>query len=355
MKKRKPLGTEEKKNLVAVQFQNGIGNFIMMTPAIKALCSHFDAKVDIILDNSWKDSRKIGLKEYCEWWDLVNEVKDFQDGFNKEDYVQLFYAKHGENSEAHNYFKDNAEVEADHVNWRSSRMHEIDYYMEAVYKIGYRGPVPDQQFLTGGIGNFKAEIADPNMLRIGFCNGFFAGSRWEWERKGWPYFPELANLLFRYYNGGGGNLKIYLFGKGQRELDWAETVKGDRVVSFVDQMNLLTTTSFIKYMDLFITTDTGLMHLADAMNVPMITLFSATLVSKNGPYNKEHRIVRAPLSCAPCQQSPSFHVCHEWKCMDTLVPEIVVSETRSYVRELMGKGRMCYKKDGGGGFKPCLK
>lgn len=222
MKARKPLG-KAKRNLVAVQFQNGIGNFVMMTPAIKALAQHFNADIDVILDKSWTDSRRKGLEEFCKIWPLVREVREFQDGFDKDDYVHLFYAQHGETSESHNYFKEHAENGAEHVNWRAGKQHEIDYYMDAVYETGYRGPVPDQHYTTRVPHNFRVETNDIKMFRVGFCNGFFAGSKWGWERKGWPYFPELANLLQRYFKG---RMKIYLFGKGKRELEWAETIGG---------------------------------------------------------------------------------------------------------------------------------
>ncbi len=351
MKKRKFLGKTEKKNKVAVQFQNGIGNFVMMTPAIRALAQHFHADIDVILDRSWTDSRRKGLEEFCKIWPLVNEVREFQNGFDKKDYVHLFYAQHGETSESHSYFKENAEHGAEHVNWRAGKQHEIDYYMDAVYETGYRGPVPDQHYTTRVPHNFRVETNDIKMFRVGFCNGFFAGSKWGWERKGWPYFPELANLLQRYFKG---RMKIYLFGKGERELAWAKTIKGDRIESYVGKMELPTSTSFIRYMDVFITTDTGLMHLADAINTPMIALFGSTLVSKNGPYNKEHRIVRSALPCAPCQQSPNFSICKEWKCMEQMTPDIVMAEVRRYVYDLIGRGMLQDHKTKEGELKPCL-
>lgn len=341
----KPALDEQSKTLVAVQFQNGIGNFIMMTPAIKALCEHYNAKVDVILDKSWTDSRRIGLIEFCGLWDLVHSVREFQDGFDKDDYVQLYYAYHGESSESHTYFKENAEFESDHVNWRAEKLHEINYYMNMVYKMGYRGEIPAQHYVKRNEPTFRQDISDAAYFKIGLCNGFFAGSKWQWERKAWPYFAELTKLLRKYYRG---KIKIFLFGKGKVEEEWAAKISEQpQVVNTVSKCSLPEAACCMQYMDLFITTDTGLMHVADAIGIPILALFGATLISKNGPYGKEHRILRAPWSCVPCQMSPHFSTCDQWTCMEMLKPELVMAEVRSYICNLIKRGKIMTRKQGG--------
>jgi len=328
----------EKKNIVAVHFANGLGNFIMLTPALQALAKHFDAKVDIILDKSWQDSRRSSVKDFCDRWKLIREVKEFQDGFDKKDYRQLFYVAHGENCEALSYFRENAGYEADHINWRASKINEVDYYMDQVYKLGYKGSVPPLAVSeTEGIQTQNYPGTRSNEpFRIGFCNGLFAGSKWKWERKGWPYFPELTELLFKYFP----NVLVLLFGKGEREVTWAEKIEGlyKKIHSYVGNNDIGLTIKLMKKLHLFITTDTGLMHIADALKIPTIILIGPTLISKNGPYNKEHRIARSPLRCAPCQQSPRFHTCNDWQCMKELRPEMVMSVIRKYIYDMVREG-----------------
>jgi ADP-heptose:LPS heptosyltransferase len=351
MKKRKKLET---KQLVAVQFQNGIGNFIMMTPAITALANYNNAKVDIVLDQSWKDSRRQSIEQFCNGWDLVNSVIEFQNGFDKDKYKVLFYAYHGESSETHTFFKNNAKVESDHVNWRSEKINEVDYYMNMIYKMGYRESVPPLKFIPGSTANFRGDrLNDNNYFKIGFCNGFFAGSKWQWERKGWPHFERLAYLLKKYYPKG--QMKIFLFGKGETEKKWAGKFTDNKLMfSLVNRTNILEATSCIRYMDLFITTDTGLMHIADAVGVPMIALFGPTLISKNGPYGMNNKIVRSPFPCSPCQQSPLFTICKETdRCMEALDPGLVMAAIRSYVPQLIKMGKM-YRNEKTREVKSCL-
>jgi len=328
----------EKKNAVAVHFRNGLGNFLMMTPAIQALAKYYNAEVDIVLDRSWQDSRRQSVEDFCREWELIREVKEFQDGFDARDYKQLFYARHGENCEAMSYFQDTAGYDAEHINWRASKINEVDYYMNQVYSLGYKGKVPDMYCVPGEgirLQNFPELSGGNSYFRIGFCNGLFAGSKWNWERKGWPYFPELADLLLGYFP----RTKLMLFGKGEIEAKWAKEMegKGENVFNLVNVGCIRTTAKYLRRLHLFITTDTGLMHMADAFKVPMIVLFGPTLVSKNGPYNGEYRIARSPLRCAPCQQSPLFHTCKDWRCMRELKPQMVMSVIRKYLFELINK------------------
>lgn len=334
---------------VAVHFQNGLGNWIQLTPAVQALAELYDAKVDVVLDAEWKDSRRASVTGYCEQWPLINEVKNLQDGFDRQDYAQLYYTLHGENSETKRYFLGNAGYEASKVNWRAEKCNEVDYYMNEVYRLGYRGKVPDLYCIPGRMpsDDFSSLMQgrDKEAFRIGFCNGYFAGSKWQWERKGWPHFGELARLLRKFFNPHW--LRIHLFGKGPVEREWADAVleknedveKEAGIVAFTD-CDIDEMVSMVRKMHLLITTDTGLMHLADALKVPMVILFGPTLVSKNGPYNKEYRIARSPLRCAPCQQSPRFHLCKEWRCMEELKPWMVMRVIREYAHDLYRDNRI---------------
>lgn len=355
-KRKKVVFDVPKEKLVAVHFRNGLGNFIMMTPAIKALAEMYDAKIDLILDKGWTDSRRESVEGFCQGWELINRVYDFQEGFDKSKYIQLFYSRFGEDCETSKYFQDHAGYDAARINWRSEKLNEVELYMNDVYELGYKGVIPDQHCIPGSGAKSISKISSPslaNNFRVGLCNGFFAGSpQWKWERKGWPHFSELVGLLKKYY---GINLKVYLFGKGKAEKEWANGLKEkyDFVSNFVDRFHIAATIRMMKHTNLFITTDTGLMHIADAARIPMVVLFGPTLVSKNGPYNDEYRIARTPLKCAPCQQSPLSLTCNEWRCMKELTPSMVMSTVRRYMQDLMTREKIMTKKIDGE-IKPCL-
>lgn len=49
-----------------------------------------------------------------------------------------------------------------------------------------------------------------------------------------------------------------------------------------------------------ISTDTGPMHVAAAMGVPLVALFGPTAPWRTGPFGAGHHIVRAGVDCSPC-------------------------------------------------------
>ena len=46
------------------------------------------------------------------------------------------------------------------------------------------------------------------------------------------------------------------------------------------------------------------------------------------------------MRCAPCQQSPQFYNCQEYKCMEELAPKMVMVEIREYLAQLIKEGKI---------------
>jgi ADP-heptose:LPS heptosyltransferase len=55
-------------------------------------------------------------------------------------------------------------------------------------------------------------------------------------------------------------------------------------------------------LDVFITGDTGPMHLAAAMGTPVVALFGPSNPVRYGPRARRERILRVDLPCSPCGQ-----------------------------------------------------
>ncbi|MBN1102130.1 MAG: lipopolysaccharide heptosyltransferase II [Deltaproteobacteria bacterium] len=50
----------------------------------------------------------------------------------------------------------------------------------------------------------------------------------------------------------------------------------------------------------FVTNDSGLMHVAAALDVPLVAIFGSTDPVATGPRNRRARVVRRPMPCSPC-------------------------------------------------------
>ncbi len=61
----------------------------------------------------------------------------------------------------------------------------------------------------------------------------------------------------------------------------------------------------------FVTNDSGAMHIASALGVPTVAVFGATDDSTTGPTGPNARIVREHAECSPCllRECPIDHRC----------------------------------------------
>ncbi|MFO7554351.1 MAG: lipopolysaccharide heptosyltransferase II, partial [Desulfobacterales bacterium] len=94
-----------------------------------------------------------------------------------------------------------------------------------------------------------------------------------------------------------------------------------RPIDLSGQTSLGEAMALIERCALFITNDSGLMHVAAALDVPLIAVFGSTNPVTTGPLSQHSRIVRAPLECSPClrPECPKGHL----NCMDLISVEMV--------------------------------
>jgi ADP-heptose:LPS heptosyltransferase len=74
--------------------------------------------------------------------------------------------------------------------------------------------------------------------------------------------------------------------------------------------------------DLFITTDTGPMHLAAAAGARVLALFGPTAPWRTGPYGPGHIVVRTGIDCSPCFK----RTCDDVRCMRGITVEEVMQK-----------------------------
>ena len=80
---------------------------------------------------------------------------------------------------------------------------------------------------------------------------------------------------------------------------------------------------------LMVTTDTGPMHIAAAMGVPVVALFGPTAPQRTGPYGKGHTVIRERLECSPCFKKKCAHL----TCMKRITVEKVFDTVRAHMNQ----------------------
>jgi heptosyltransferase-1 len=113
-----------------------------------------------------------------------------------------------------------------------------------------------------------------------------------WGAKQWPAarYGEVARLL-----RDDGILSLVNYGPGEEELARAvEAASGGNARAILCTLSELI--ALIRRAALFIGGDTGPMHLAAALGVPVVALFGPTDPARNGPYSMRAIVLRHPAS-----------------------------------------------------------
>jgi ADP-heptose:LPS heptosyltransferase len=295
---------------VAVYFCNGIGNLLMLSPALQALSQLYDnSKIDVVVPSEWNDYRKSIVLEILNEWGLVNKAILFpEQKFYPQRYKQLFITSHNESSQAFSLFKQKGNSFTP-ASWLSDSMHEVEYYMNEVRKLGFEGATPP---VTVPLIKKQLKLKGKRP-KIAIYNGAARlGKMHRWERKTWDKFDNLAEQLHNYYKVD----IIYLGGNSEIEEGKRLAATYPFVFNYAGKLSFLESVKVLSQCKLLVSTDSALMHVAEAVNVPVVALFGATLASKNRPYSYDkYRIVRGKCRFAPCQYTNMFVTCNDYTCM----------------------------------------
>ena len=135
-----------------------------------------------------------------------------------------------------------------------------------------------------------------------------------WERKRWPYYKELAEVINKKYGTpillvGDANDKKEFEG-----IDWPANVHLD----FCGSINIPQLAYLIKKSTYCIGNDTGPIHISAAVGAKTYAIFGPTTLAKSKPYGKDVTIIQKSMGCAPCQYTDKWNNCSDFSCMDDL-------------------------------------
>lgn len=92
----------------------------------------------------------------------------------------------------------------------------------------------------------------------------------------------------------------------------------DRVLDLSGGLDLLTVAAVIEQLDLFVTGDTGPMHLAHAVSTPVVAVFGPSDPVRYAPRGVRDIVARIDLPCSPCnriRQPPARCTGHTPDCL----------------------------------------
>ena len=177
--------------------------------------------------------------------------------------------------------------------------------------------------------HFTPQISNKKTLALNPGASYGSAKRWYPE-----YFAQVA-LNFK------DEFEIAIFGgKGEQEI--CEKIEQILKENGATCQNLAGKTSIKELCEriaglskngIFVTNDSGPMHVAAAFHVPTIALFGPTKFSETSPWGNEFaKIVHLNLECMPCMKRVCPLKTHA--CMKELKPQMVIDEINLLRKEL---------------------
>lgn len=197
-------------------------------------------------------------------------------------------------------------------------IHQRDYYLDLLKPIDVA--VNSKRLVLAVTSDEEKEAWDRlkqnhiqrSDLIIGINPGSTYGTakRWAPER-----FAALMDRLV-----ADVNAKVLIFG-GPEEEEIAKEIcdrMHQKQILLTGKTSIRQLMALIKQCKLFITNDTGPMHIANAFGVPIVAIFGSTNPRTTSPAQPGFRLVRKGVSCSPCllRTCPIDHRCMDWITID---------------------------------------
>jgi len=209
--------------------------------------------------------------------------------------------------------------------------HERFYYLELLRRTGWLDVVQDESFIGLHVPAEKRRIADEFLCKSGVRQGVTriaigAGASYG-SAKCWPpsRFAEVANRL-----QSEADADVILFGTtAEANVSTAISAELRRPpIDLTGKTAITDLPALLSLCHLFIGNDSGAMHVAAAVGLPIVGVFGPTDPNGTAPVTTRCSIVQQKAYCSPCflRRCPTDH-----RCMTAITADMVEAAARPWL------------------------
>jgi heptosyltransferase-2 len=204
-------------------------------------------------------------------------------------------------------------------------VHEKFYYLELLRRAGWIGSLPNDELISLQVPEAARQRAaeklleagaSPNAIRVAIGAGASYGSA-----KCWPpeRFAEWANWL-----QARSDAEVILFGAAA-EASVSEAIIATmkrKPIDLVGKTTIAELPALLSLCHMFLGNDSGVMHVAAAVGLPVVAVFGPTDPQGTSPVTPRCSIVQEKPYCSPCflRRCPTDH-----RCMRSVTPAMVAA------------------------------
>jgi len=290
-----------------------IGDLLMMTPILPNLRSYFpDAEIDIftlkssrdiLIDNPYVTRILTYTPGTNSSWFLINNVRKKKFDLVIDLYCNprtafITFLSGAKYRFGFRFFGRNYAYNIK-AKGRGGEVHNVDFNLDALRKLEI--PVSGKK-INLGINIVHKEFSDKflneNNIKSRNTIGICATGEWETKRYKAGDFIELMKMIDRIYD-----VNFILFRDNDESRKDCEKIHSEfKHNSFIiPESPIKYLASIIRECDLIIANDSGPMHIAVALNTPVLGIYGPTKPNLQGPYGENNlTVVNEGLACLYC-------------------------------------------------------
>ncbi len=206
--------------------------------------------------------------------------------------------------------------------------HQLERYLDLLKHFGV--DIKEKIKIEIKIEKEAEKFADDILPKAEGIFGINPGSVWATKR--WPAekYAELSDKISKELGG-----QIVIFG-GPDDIEIANSVEKNmkqRAINIAGKTTLKQLAASIKRCRIFITNDSGPIHIAAAMNIPVVEIFGPTIKQFGFfPYSKNAIVIEKNVPCKPCSpHGPNKCPKKHFDCMNKItVGEVFDAVKKQY-------------------------
>lgn len=209
----------------------------------------------------------------------------------------------------------------------SPDIHAVDRYLSVAAALG--ASLPDKPRFEFRLQEEDTAAVQELCRRRGFSVdrpwiAMNIGARWPTKR--WPpaSFAAVVDQLHDAYRG-----PVVMIG-GADERAYTNELRSLTNRPFIDlsgEIPLGHLPALLSKATALITNDSGPMHIAAALGIPVVAIFGPTSAARTGPYGDGHQVLTSRIPCSPCFSRVCRHD-PELECLHLIKPIHVVDRIR---------------------------
>ena len=212
---------------------------------------------------------------------------------------------------------------------RGGEIHNVEFNLDALRALGLEVKTSQPKFYINHVHDEFAEkffkdnsLAGKNVIGINPCG--------TWKTKVW-YLEKFAELI-KMFDDSYRFLVFWGYADEQSQAQKLRDMTGNNVV-LVPQVNLKYLGTLMKHCKVFLTNDTGPMHIASALGVNVAAIFGPTNYRLQGPLNSNSLVIKnEKLDCLGCNLTKIENCPNEHKCMAELNASYVFEKLQNFLR-----------------------